>query len=223
MHTLNSTLRSGSPLRQATGALILIHGRGSSPDDILRLASALEVDGYALLAPAAEGGTWYPQRFLAPLAQNEPGLSRAFKSIDSTVDEITSAGVPTSRIGIIGFSQGACLALEHTSRSANQYAFTAGLSGALIGPVDTPRPAHNLRRIPILLGCAEADAHIPRAFVEHSATLLTEMNADVTKQIFPGSGHTVFPQEVVWINQQLARVRGSKQTHRDIISERPPT
>lgn len=188
-------------------ALILIHGRGSSPEDIAGLADALESADFAILAAGAEGGSWYPQRFFLPLEHNEPSLTRALTTIAALVQEVMAAGIPSERIGLIGFSQGACLALEHTARASKRYGLAAALSGALIGPLDTPRSAHDLRGMPILLGCAESDAHIPLEHVEQSVGVLTDMNAQVTKQIYAGAAHTVFPQEIAWLNQQLAQFR----------------
>jgi len=207
MHTIADTLRIGHTLTDARGALILIHGRGSSAEEIAGLADVLEASDIAILVPEADGGSWYPQRFFVPLEHNEPSLTHALNTIDALVKEITAAGIPTEQIGLIGFSQGACLALEHTARAGARYGFTAGLSGALIGPLDTPRPRRDLLGTPILLGCAESDAHIPLEHVEHSAVALTDMNANVTKQIYPGGAHIVFPQEVAWLNQQLAKLR----------------
>ena len=204
MHTTSDTLRFGQPLADARGALILIHGRGSSPDDIAGLTDALNADGFAFMAPAAEGNTWYPQRFFVPLAQNEPWLSGALTTIENLVAETIAAGIAPERIGLIGFSQGACLALEHAARSGRRYGFVAGLSGALIGPLNTARPKTDLQRLPILLGCAEQDPHIPLEFVEQSALTLQAMNADVASQIYRGGAHTVFPQEITWLNERLA-------------------
>jgi predicted esterase len=204
MHTPPDTLRFGPSLAQARGALILLHGRGSSAEDIARLAEALPAQDFACLAPSAANGTWYPQRFLAPLAQNEPWLGSALATVESLVSEAMAAGIPAGRIGLIGFSQGACLALEHAARAGRRYAFTAALSGALIGPLDTARPARELAGLPVLLGCAEHDAHIPLPYVEHSATVLTDMNAAVTKQVYPGAAHTVFAPEIDWITRRLA-------------------
>jgi phospholipase/carboxylesterase len=200
-HTTTSTARFGSPLSQARGAVILVHGRGSSPHDIAGLADVIPGAGLAFLAPAATGGTWYPQRFLAPLERNEPWLSSALNVIDRLVAEVLAAGIAAERIGLAGFSQGACLVLEYASRHPRRYGFVAGLSGALIGPPDTPRPASDLQRTPVLLGCAELDAHIPVDYVERSAEILSRLNADVTKQIFPGAAHAVFPAETEWLNQ----------------------
>jgi phospholipase/carboxylesterase len=208
MHTVTDTLRFGQPLADAKAALILIHGRGSSPEDIAGLAEALDASSIACLAPAAENGTWYPQRFFVPLQHNEPFLTSALNTVESLVREAVATGIPAERIGLIGFSQGACLALEHTARAGRRYAFTAGLSGALIGPLETVRPKVDLKQMPILLGCAENDAHIPLEFVEQSAAEMGRMKASITKQIYPGPAHTVFSQEVTWLQQQMASLRG---------------
>lgn len=198
------TLRLGLPLAQARGALLLIHGRGSCAEDIAGLAGSLPAEGLAVLAPSAENGEWYPRRFLAPLAQNEPQLSGALAVIGGLVAEIQAAGIAPGRIGLAGFSQGACLALEYAARAPRRYGLVAGLSGALIGPPDTVRPAGDLAGTPVLLGCAERDAHIPIEFVEKSAATLSGLGAEVTKQVFPGGAHTVFPAEIAWLSRQLS-------------------
>jgi len=202
LHDTQGTLRFGQPLSKARGAVVLVHGRGSSPQDIAGLAGVLPDAGLAFLAPAAEGGTWYPQRFLVPLEGNEPWLSSALNVIARLAAEVKAAGVAPERTGLVGFSQGACLALEFAARHPLRYGFVAGLSGALIGPLGAPRPAGDLRGTPVLLGCAERDPHIPIEYVERSAGTLSRMGADVTKQIFPGGSHTVFPEEIEWLSQR---------------------
>jgi predicted esterase len=204
LHGTEDTMRFGAPLGKATAALILIHGRGSSPDAIAGLADHLPGKGIAFLAPAATGGTWYPQRFLMPLEANEPWLSSALDVIGKLAAEAQGAGVDPASLGLIGFSQGACLALEFAARNPRRYRLVAGLSGALIGPPDTPRAAADLRRTPVLLACAERDPHIPVDYVERSALDLVQMGADLTKLIFPGGAHTVFPEELTWLGRQLS-------------------
>jgi phospholipase/carboxylesterase len=211
VHNTTDTLRFGAPLAGARAAVILVHGRGSSADDIARLAEAFdpaEAEGVAFLAPQATNNSWYPQRFLAPLAQNEPWLSSALEVVDQLVREARAAGIPSERIGLAGFSQGACLVLEYAVRHPERFAFVAGLSGALIGPRDTPRTTAKLPPTPVLVACAERDGHIPLDFVEHSAATLTRLGATVTKQIFPGGAHTVFAEEIAWLRERLAAVVG---------------
>ena len=203
LHDAKAALRFGRPLGSARGAVLLIHGRGSSPEDIAGLADALPEAGLAFLAPAAAGGEWYPRRFLAPLGENEPWLSSALAVVADLAAEVLAAGIPSERLGIAGFSQGACLALEYAARHPRRYGFVAGLSGALIGPPGTPRPAGDLRATPVLLACAERDPHIPRAFVEASAAAFVRLNAEVTTHIFPGSAHAVYPEEIGWLRQRL--------------------
>jgi len=108
------------------------------------------------------------------------------------------------RIGLVGFSQGACLALEYACRHPRRHGLVAGLSGGLIGPLNTPRPPVGLGKTPVLVACAESDAHIPLPYVEETATAFGRAGAVVTKLIFPGSNHTVFPQEIDWLRGQLS-------------------
>lgn len=124
--------------------------------------------------------------------------------VGELVGEAHAAGLPFERIAFAGFSQGACLALEYAARHPRRYGFVAGLSGALIGPLDTVRGAIDLQQTPVLVACAENDAHIPLDHVLHSAATLSRLGAAVTKQLFPGSAHTVFPDELAWLRQQLS-------------------
>jgi len=205
LHKGQTVLKGGAPLERARAALILIHGRGASAEDIYSLGEEVSegVPGVALLAPQAAGNAWYPQRFLAPLSQNEPYLGSALGVVAGLVDEIARSGVAAERVALIGFSQGACLCLEFAARNPRRYGGVAGLSGALIGPPGLPRATGggSLAGTPVYLGCSDRDAHIPLSSVEESAGILTKMGARVTKSIFEGMGHTVNAEE-------LAAVRG---------------
>jgi predicted esterase len=129
--------------------------------------------------------------------------------IDSLASEARAAGVAPERIGLLGFSQGACLALEFAARHPLRYGFVAGLSGALIGPLGAPRRPGDLRGTPVLLACAERDPHIPLEYVTQSAETLSGLGADVTKLIFPGGSHSVFPEEIEWLARRLPRDPGA--------------
>lgn len=199
-------LRGGAPLARARAALVLIHGRGATAEDIYSLGEEVSagLQGVALLAPQAAGNTWYPQRFLAPLAQNEPELSSALGVIAGLVDEAAQAGPGYGRVVLLGFSQGACLSLEFASRHARRYGGVIGLSGALIGPPGGIRGAEgSLAGTPVYLGCSDRDAHIPLSSVEESAGILERRGARVAKSIFPGMGHTVNADELAAARQMV--------------------
>lgn len=192
-------MRGGAPLFKARAALLLVHGRGSSAEDIFSLGDevAKDLPGIALAAPQAAGGTWYPQRFLAPIEQNEPYLSSALGVLATLVAGFVAGGVSSERIILIGFSQGACLSLEFAARNARRYGGVFGLSGALIGPPGSPRSdSGSLAGTPVYLGCSDRDAHIPLESVEESAVALAALGARITKSIFVGMGHTVNAEEL---------------------------
>jgi len=199
LHDRQQVLRGGAPLSKARAMLLLLHGRGASAEDIYSLGEAAAADSpdVALVAPQASGSTWYPQRFLAPVARNEPYLSSALGVIANLVAEASENRIRFDRVVVAGFSQGACLALEFACRHPRRYGGIVGLSGAVIGPPGgTRRLAGTLGGTPVYLGCDEEDAHIPLQSVEESAATLTKLGAQVTKTIFKGLGHTVNAEEL---------------------------
>lgn len=200
---------AGEPLDRARAAMILVHGRGASAADILTLADELTRGGdaakFAFLAPPAAGNTWYPHSFLASLASNEPGLSSALAAIADALARAGAAGIPPERTILLGFSQGACLALEFAARHARRYGGVAGLSGGLIGPDGTPRDyPGSLAGTPVFLGCSDVDFHIPKERVEHSAEVLRRLGGDVTMRLYPNMGHTVNADELAAVRAMMA-------------------
>src|SRR3954454_14972564 len=110
-HGSQPLVRSGEPLGTAP-ILLMVHGRGAGPKNILDLVPRLARPGFTHLAPAAAGNKWYPFSFMADMATNEPGLSSALHTLTTIVDDVVAHGVPTERIVLLGFSQGACLTSE---------------------------------------------------------------------------------------------------------------
>ena len=187
----------GEPLEKARAAMVMIHGRGASAEDILTLVPELNRPGFVYLAPQAANNAWYPNSFLAPLASNEPGLSSALAVIASIFGRLAQAGISPEHTILLGFSQGACLSLEYIARNARLYGGVAGLSGGLIGPDGTPRNYQgSLANTPIFLGCSDIDPHIPKRRVEHSAEVLGRMGGNVTMRLYPRMGHTVNEDEI---------------------------
>jgi phospholipase/carboxylesterase len=208
-HLGQPVLTVGEPLERARAALVLVHGRGSSAPYILELAGELAVPGYAYLAPQAAGSSWYPFSFLSPLERNEPCLSSALAALAQVRAQIAAAGIPEERTAWLGFSQGACLALEFVARHARRYGAVAGLSGGLIGPDGTPREyAGSLAGTPVFLGCSDVDPHIPKARVEHSAEVLRALGGDVTVRLYRDMGHTVNADEMEHVREMLAKAIG---------------
>lgn len=204
-HHNQPVLNAGKTLDQAQAAFILVHGRGATAESILTLANELYHPEIAYLAPQAAGNTWYPFSFLAPIADNEPGITSGITVLSDLVDRITEAGIPNERILLGGFSQGACLALEFTAQTPRLYGGVMGFSGGLIGPDGTPRDYEgSLSGTPVFLGCSDVDFHIPKERVELTAQVLERMGADVTMRLYPNMGHTINQDEIDFAKQMIA-------------------
>jgi predicted esterase len=186
--------------------MILIHGRGASARDIMTVAAAVAEPGFAFLAPEAAGGSWYPNRFMEPLESNEPWLSSALETVGRVL-ALAEEQLPVEYVILLGFSQGACLALEYAARNARRYGGLIGLSGGLIGPDDTPRDyPGSLDGTPVFLGCSDVDPHIPARRVLETANVLEALGAKVTTRLYPGMGHEVNADELDHVRRMMAAV-----------------
>jgi phospholipase/carboxylesterase len=202
--------RLGPPLEKAAGAVIMLHGRGASADDILNLAQAMYHPQLAYLAPSAANHSWYPSSFLAPREQNEPWLTSALKKVGATVQLAIGAGISTDRIVISGFSQGACLSTEFVATHPAKYAGLIAFTGGLIGPPGMPMNySGDLLQTPVFFGSGDPDPHVPWSRVQESADVIAAMNARVTTRRYPGRAHTVSADEVRYATAILAESFGA--------------
>ena len=159
----------------------------------------LDRKGFAYLAPAAAGNTWYPYSFMAETAKNEPGLSSALGVLEGLVADVVARGVRKDRIMLLGFSQGACLTAEFAARNADRFGGVILYCGGLIGPPGTTwNESKSFGGTPIFLGCSDVDAHVPKDRVDESAAVFSRMGAAVTERIYPGMGHLVNDDEIAW-------------------------
>ena len=203
-HAEQTVRMAGEPLDGAKCAMLMVHGRGARAEDILTLVDQLHQPGFAYLAPQAAGQTWYPNRFLVPIAENEPWLSSALSFVGRVFAEISNAGIPSERIMLLGFSQGACLTLEYAARSTRRYGGVVGLSGALIGPDGTPRNyPGSLMGTPVFLGCSDVDFHVPKERVDEAADVFRGLGGQVTERLYPGLDHSINQDEIDFVRGMM--------------------
>ena len=206
-HAGQPVARAGAPLANARAAVIMIHGRGAGPRNILDLVPVIGQPGVAYVAPAASGGTWYPKSFMAPIAENEPGISSGIAVVHALIDEVVGAGIATERILLLGFSQGACLTCTAAQRRPDRYGGVIAFSGGLIGPPGTVWAEHgDFGSTPVFFGCSDVDAHVPETRVRESAAVFERMGATVTTRIYPGMGHLVNDDEAAFARDLLAQL-----------------
>jgi phospholipase/carboxylesterase len=194
---MNNIIAAGEKLATADRALVLVHGRGGSAEDILALAAGLPVAGYALLAPQASQHSWYPNSFLAPPRLNQPWLDHSLALLDEVVAGVLAAGIARDRVYFAGFSQGACLTLEFVARHAARYGGVAAFTGGLIGDkVYEENYRGDFVGTPFFLGTGEPDPHVPADRVRATARLLRDMGGVVTEKYYPGRSHTISADEL---------------------------
>ena len=210
----SSVLQTGVPLKDAALAVVLLHGRGGTAEDILGLAGALNLAEVAYLAPQAKNNTWYPQSFMAAREANEPYLSSALNTVADLVRFLEQAGLPSNRVVIGGFSQGACLSSEFVATQPARYGGLIAFTGGLIGPPGSvgQRAAalvgNELGGMPALLSSGDPDPHVPWKRVEESADILRAMGAEVTTKHCPGRPHTVTAEELDLARSLLLKAKG---------------
>lgn len=180
---------------------MLLHGRGSSAQGILSLQHHLQLTDAAIFAPQATNNTWYPHSFIAPVEQNQPALDSALSLVDHVVAEIDGHGMPLEHVFIVGFSQGACLALEYATRHARRYGGVVAFTGGLIGEtLNRARYTGDFSETPVLITGGDTDPHVPLTRMEESAAILRQLGAEVTMEIYPGKPHSISADETLLAN-----------------------
>ena len=196
-HQGQQLVTAGTPVEEAEAAIVLVHGRGATARSIVQMGQEVNREGVALLAPQAARSTWYPNSFLAPVEQNEPGRSSGLQAVDDAIETAVDAGIDRGNVLLLGFSQGACLASEYVARNPRRYGGVAALSGGLIGEVVDPENYEgDIKSTPVFVGCSDVDPHIPIERVHATTEAFERLNGDVDERIYEGMGHGVNGDEL---------------------------
>jgi len=195
-------ITTGTPATEAGAALVMIHGRGGTAQNIVSLTDSLNVAGMAIYAPQAANNSWYPYSFMAADKMNQPALSSALDTIDQLVQQIKADGIPEEKIYFLGFSQGACLTLDYITRHAKTYGGAVAFTGGLIGgALDLNNYQGDFNGTPVLITTGNPDPHVPLTRVEESVAIIKNLGADVTLKVYLGRPHTISQQEIDLANQ----------------------
>ena len=221
-HKDQPILQGGAPLGEATGALILLHGRAGSAQDMLTLARGLtpwpplpsgegepKARPFAWFVPEAAGRQWYPYSLLEKPEKNSSAVNSALGLIKRIFEKAAAANIPPERTALLGFSQGATVVLEFAARNALRYGAVIALSGALLGPEGTPREyAGSLAGTPAFLGSGDSDPNIPKRRVDEAARVFEGLGAVVRKEIYAGLAHAMNADEIARAKQMLGSIAG---------------
>jgi phospholipase/carboxylesterase len=197
---------TGQPRGSAQLAGVLLHGRGKTPHEKIDLALRMNVPAFRWVVPEAEGGSWYPNRFMEAIETNQPWLADALAECDRALYEASEQGrIAPERLAIVGFSQGACLATEfvlrHPGRCCTAVIFTGGIAGSDVSHWRTEGP--RLDGLRVLLTGSDVDEWVPEIRTRETADILSSLGADVRLQMYPGRPHIVSEQELTEARELL--------------------
>lgn len=206
-HLGETVVRSSHIVRPGGSAAVLIHGRGQTPEFMLEVASRINLGDLPFVAPSAAGKSWYPNRFTDPLENNQPDLDWALERIRLAVNALEGEGILRSRIALVGFSQGACLASEFVYRNAGRWGALIALTGGLIGPQGTAWDVgKSLENTPVFIGNGDSDPWVPLWRTRETADIFRAMGASVAERTYPGREHEVCDDEIASAREILCRI-----------------
>jgi predicted esterase len=202
---LQVTVR-GPPIDDARVVVIALHGRGASADRFVadlerRLGPSPDV---AWMAPQARHNTWYPKGFLAPVADNQPGLGSALEAVQALWDEV-EARVGRERIALVGFSQGACLLLTWLSTTSARPVSALAFTG---GPTPLPDARYtSASGLRLHLGRSARDPWVNVEVFDAGAASFRAAGALVDVTVVPGDLHAVHAPDVEALSREIERLR----------------
>ncbi|MFB6104409.1 MAG: alpha/beta hydrolase [Halobacteriaceae archaeon] len=184
------------------GAVFVFHGRGADEQDLLpvaaRLPDHLHVVSFRAPIPLGPGYTWYGIDASDGLHSSQPdpddfeaALATATTAID---DAVTAYDIDSENVGLLGFSQGAIMALSLLLEHPTRYAWVVALHGYLAATHSEASPP-DIAGTPVFIGAGESDQIIPADRAEAAAARLEDLGCAVTAETFP-MGHGIGEAEL---------------------------
>ena len=175
--TLEHKFVDGDPTKPV---LLLLHGTGGGPDDLVGLARELSPQS-ALLAPAGpvseDGAARWFRRLAEGVFDYDDVVVRANQLADFVLAAREQYGLADRRVVALGFSNGANIAGAVTLLRPDVLTEAALFASML--PVPDP-PRHDLSGTKVFLSNGERDPMAPLPSTEQFIGLLRERGADVT-------------------------------------------
>ena len=182
--------------------LVFLHGYGANGADLFGLADplALHLPDTAFLAPdapeQAQGGyglQWFPIPWLDGSSEEaaRQGLARATTDLNGFLDaRLAEEGLDDSALSLLGFSQGAMMAMHVAPRRITAMAGVVAISGRLLEPENigeiTVKP-------PVLLIHGDDDQVVPFGSMAHAGEVLTGAGVETFGHVMRGTGHGIAP------------------------------
>lgn len=182
--------------------VMFLHGYGADGADLLGLADPLgpHLPDTTFIAPdapeRAQGGyglQWFPIPWIDGSSEEAAaqGLARASGDLDAFIDaRLAEYGLQDKQLALLGFSQGAMMALHVAPRRRVPMAGVVAISGRLLEPEKigaiTAKP-------PVLLIHGDDDQVVPFGNMQAAGQVLTAAGVETFGHVMTGTGHGIAP------------------------------
>ena len=180
--------RSGRPL------IVLLHGYASHEGDLFQLSPRLPLGPViaSVRAPLAENGGW-AWFSLAQRGVAEPPADEVDAATGALLDWLDT--LEFTSVSLLGFSQGAVVALQALRTRPNQFASIVAISGFVAQGAVPGDEELSQSRPPVFWGRGTLDRVIPDAVIERTAEWLPT-HSTPTIRIYENLGHSVSTEEL---------------------------
>ncbi len=185
--------------------VVLLHGYGADERDLFALAAHLpaEYDYAAVRAPPTP--PWPAPGCAGDAIEGRDGrdpdaVTAAAAGVCAWVEE----AAPGRRVGLVGFSQGAAVALQALRLGPERFAFAVNLSGYVADGVLPGDAVLAERKPPVFWGRGSHDEVIPEPLVAHTVDWLPA-HAELSGRVYPGLTHSVSENELADVRAFLLK------------------
>ena len=182
--------------------MFLLHGYAADARDIIQLSECLapSLSKCTFIAPDAPevclgnplGKQWFPVPEFdgSKHDQVEISLRTSTTFLANYIKvQLQQLNLPESSAMLLGFSQGAMIALHYALRHEREFAGVIGLSGRLLAPDRLDQEI--VSRPPILLSHGDKDSVVPFKHLNEAVLKLKSLGVSVQQHRSPGSDHSV--------------------------------
>jgi phospholipase/carboxylesterase len=193
---------------RASGLFLLFHGVGSNAENLRGLGESLAARHpqawvVSVQSPdpsdLGQGWQWFSVRGVTPDNRPERVATAMPRFLQAVAAWQRHAAIDADRTTLLGFSQGAIMALEATQLPQRIAARVVAMSGRFAAP---PQRAPERTCIHLLHG--QADSVVPTQESVEAHARLAALHADVSLDLFPGLGHGIDGRVLATLNGRLA-------------------
>jgi phospholipase/carboxylesterase len=198
--------------------IVLVHGYGADGNDLISLGQVWQqaVPDAAFAAPnapqrvpdTAAGHQWFALDHMGT-TETEPGAAAAMPPLESFIEaELAATRVAPDKLVLVGFSQGAMMALYTGLRRKIAPAAILAYSGLMPGRIPQPSPAGGYP--PVFISHGDSDNVVPPQLMFVALGALQQVGAEVDWHLARNTGHGIDPESLELGGQFLLKALANR-------------